>query len=404
MSYLIDHQCPQCGAPAILKETERLFSCEFCRVRSYLLGGKYFRYVFEPREGISQDIVYVPYWRFKGMMFSSSLQGIDHRIIDISTLAVSAPHFPSSVGLRSQALKLKFINPKTNGTFLKPTVSLGNMLKTVEQRSFKKSGCSAFVGDNLSLLYSPFYMEDRIYDAILDKPISSAIPSDFQISAENTETPNWPIRFIPVLCPDCGWDLEGERDSLTLNCRNCRSSWLSTEKGLLKLKFGLIISEKKNVLYLPFWRIKANISGMNLSSYKDLIRRANLPKAIQKGMELKPFYFWVQAFKVRPKIFLRLTRKLTLAQPDQEMTCDFPNSSLHPVTLPVTEAVESLKICLTGFVRPVKDALTRLAEIEITPKRFKLVYLPFYEDHHEFIQPDYHLTINKNMLSMAKNL
>jgi hypothetical protein len=43
--FLIEYQCPQCGAPAILTETDRLFTCQFCRVKSYLLPGDYFRYV-----------------------------------------------------------------------------------------------------------------------------------------------------------------------------------------------------------------------------------------------------------------------------------------------------------------------------------------------------------------------
>jgi hypothetical protein len=409
MQFTIDHQCPQCGAPAVLEEAERLFNCQFCRVRSYLLGGKFFRYMFEPKAALNREILYVPYWRFKGMMFTCSQQGIDHRFIDTSTIAIESQNYPVSVGLRSQALKLKFVSPETRGEFLKPTLPREGMLSQIERRFIENSKdqiiYSAFVGDHLSLIYSPFYMDQRrIYDAVLEKPITSDLPDMLRVSAEDAEKPNWPIQFIPVICPDCGWDLDGEKDSLTLNCLNCQSSWLSTEKGLLKLKFGIILSKQKDALYLPFWRIKTDVSGIQLNSYKDLVQRANLPKVIQNGMEEKPFYFWVQAFKVRPRIFLRMARKLTIAQPDQEMTSEFPRSKIYPVTLPVTEAVESLKINLAGFVRPAKRVLDRLPEIEIRPERFKLVYIPFHEEHHELIQPEYHLTIHKNMLSMAKNL
>ncbi|MGD9137268.1 MAG: hypothetical protein PVH42_10930, partial [Desulfobacterales bacterium] len=36
INVLIEYQCPQCGAPATIEETDRLFTCQFCRVNSYL--------------------------------------------------------------------------------------------------------------------------------------------------------------------------------------------------------------------------------------------------------------------------------------------------------------------------------------------------------------------------------
>jgi hypothetical protein len=33
-----------------------------------------------------------------------------------------------------------------------------------------------------------------------------------------------------------------------------------------------------------------------------------------------------------------------------------------------------------------------------------LVYVPFIEKHHEFIQPDLKFAINKNILALSKNL
>lgn len=243
MRFSIDHQCPQCGAPAVLEETDRLFECQFCRVRSYLLGGRYFRYRFEPKSaGGSHEIVYVPYWRFKGMISFTTTEGVEHRIVDISSLAVSSHHFPVSVGLRSQALKLKFVEPRTEGIFIRPTLPVDKMLDLAQARfrenSKREIYHSTCIGENLSLIYSPFFLDRKLYDAVLEKPVTGELPDDFQIEEKDRETPNWPIRFMPVICPDCGWDLDGERDSLTLNCRNCQTGWMATAKGLLKIKFG----------------------------------------------------------------------------------------------------------------------------------------------------------------------
>jgi DNA-directed RNA polymerase subunit RPC12/RpoP len=408
MDYLIEHQCPQCGAPAILEETDRLFSCQFCKVRSYLLAGKYFRYFFRPRSENNREIIYIPYWRLKGLMFSSFPERIDHRFVDFSSLAIQSEAFPKSVGLRPQALKLKFIPPGEPGLFVKPSIPIGKALEFIEGYHNRKLGDPTshitFVGDTLSLIYSPFYVDHNIMDAVLDRPVITDNSVDFNLSDHPVEIPDWPVRFIPVLCPDCGWDLEGEKESLTLICRNCSSAWFSAEKGLLKLKYGIIPGRQKKMLYLPFWRIRAEISGIRLESYEDLIKIANLPKVAQKGMEEKNFYFWIQAFKVRPGIFLRIAKKLTLAQPDQEMVDQFPDSRLYPVTLSVTEAVDSLKINLAGIVRPAKNILTRLNELQIKPTRFKLVYIPFHEGHHELSQDDFHLTVDKKTLIFAKNL
>jgi len=42
----------------------------------------------------------------------------------------------------------------------------------------------------------------------------------------------------------------------------------------------------------------------------------NLPKAIQPEWENKSLYFWVPAFKLQPKIFLRLSTQFVISQPD----------------------------------------------------------------------------------------
>jgi hypothetical protein len=117
INFLIEHQCPQCGAPAILEETDRLFDCEYCRVKSYLLQKDFFRYMLPNSAPENKDLVFFPYWRFKGTFFSCVESGINHRFMDISHQAVESRYFPISVGLRSQALKLNFVTPETRGLY-----------------------------------------------------------------------------------------------------------------------------------------------------------------------------------------------------------------------------------------------------------------------------------------------
>jgi ribosomal protein L37AE/L43A len=405
---LIEHQCPQCGAPAILKETDRLFACEFCRVKSYLFQKDFFRYMLPNSAPKNKDLLFFPYWRFKGMIFSCVEDGIKHRFIDFSHQAVESSYFPISVGLRSQALKLNFVTPESKGYFLKPTQPFKNVMNIFNHRYSIALPNPVFhqshIGETLSLIYSPYYANDKIVDAILNKPVSPKLPDDFNATLFQGGCPNGRINFIPTLCPDCGWDLEGRRDALVLNCKNCNSVWRPTANGFKKLKFAILPANQKNVIYLPFWRIKADVTGITLNSYADLVRIANIPKAIQKKWEDLEFRFWALAFKVRPQVFLRLARNITLAQPQEKLVGRLPDTRLHPVTLPIEEAIESLTLNLAGFMKPQKDLFPILRDITIKPKSYLLVYIPFIEQHHEFVHPEFHLSINKNQLELASNL
>jgi predicted RNA-binding Zn-ribbon protein involved in translation (DUF1610 family) len=405
---LIQYQCPQCGAPAILKETDRLFTCEFCQVKSYLLQNKFFRYMLPNATPKNKNLVFFPYWRFKGMLFSCVESGIKHRFIDVSHQAVESGYFPISVGLRSQALKLNFVVPESRGYFLKPTRPFKHVMDIVKRRfnTFlpKPIYHQSHIGETLSLIYSPFYAEDKLFDAILNQPVSPVLPDGFDATLLQGGRPDGRINFISTLCPACGWDLEGRRDALVLNCKNCNSVWRPDTRGFKKLKFGFMPAKEENIMYLPFWRIKADVTGITLNSYADLIRIANIPKAVQKKWEDLEFRFWAMAFKVRPQVFLRLARNITLAQPQEQLVRELPDDPLHPVTLPIEEAIESLTINLASFMKPQKDLFPILSDITIKPESYLLVYIPFVEQHQEFIQPELHLTINKNQLKLASNL
>ena len=158
------------------------------------------------------------------------------------------------------------------------------------------------------------------------------------------------------------------------------------------------------MIYLPFWRVKGDISGIKLESYADLIAVANLPRVVQSGWKDIPFRFWIPAFKVRPKIFLHLATQTTLSQPREKLISELPNARIYPTTSPIEEAVESLKITLANFIKPQRILVERLRDIQVDAKSVSLVFMPFNEGHHEFIQPDYQLTINKNVLALSKNL
>jgi hypothetical protein len=388
-----------------MEETDRLFACGFCRVKSYLEASDAFRYMLPSKAPQSKELLYFPYWRFKGMLFSCAGNGVGHKFVDVSHQAIASPVFPVSLGLRSQALKLKFITPDTEGRFVKPTQPLTRIEENFDERfgrTLPKPVLHyAHVGETISLIYAPFYIENQLYDGVLNRPVAAAAVPDFDLDQLTFENPHWRIHFMATLCPNCGWDLDGDRDALVLFCKNCTSAWYPVGKRLKQIPFGTQPIDDSDAIYLPFWRIRSKIKGLALNTYADLIKVANIPRVVQSGWENVGFRFWVPAFKVRPKIFMQLSKHMTLAQRQTEIVGELPQNRYYRINLPVTEANQSLKANLASFFRPKNKLMEILPLVRITAQSFTLVYVPFVEKHHQYIQPDLQFAINKNILALS---
>ena len=407
LKFVIEYQCPQCGAPATLTETDRLFTCEFCRVKSYLLPGDYFRYVLPMNVPQEEEIFYFPYWRFKGTLFSCVRNGIREKRINISYQALESRYFPLSLKFRDQVLKMQFVSPKNEGRFLHPEHPFGDVREKLEQRfEFQvkeRVYHQANISEAFNLIYSPYYVKDKLYDAVLNKPAKYQ-PDEFDIDLSEGKPSEWHLKFLPTLCPNCAWDLEGDRDSVVLMCRNCSSAWQPDQDRFTQLKFGLIPPDKKgsDITYLPFWRIGVHIAGIDLDSYADLVKISKLPLAIKPEWHEIPFHFWALGFTFRPKM-LSFASKMTFCQPVQSLEDKIPeNAKLYPVTYPVAEAIGTLKIILANFISTKSIRYRKLSEIRIKPESHLLVFVPFVDKHLELIQTNFNLSILKSQLYYDK--
>lgn len=407
-SFIIEHQCPQCGAPAELEETDRLFQCPYCRVKSYLDAPEILRYVLPHRAPAGKELIYFPYWRFKGMIFFCVPGEIKNRFVDFSRQAISSVHFPFSLGFRSQTQKLQFAVKEAQGIFLKPEIAKADMIEDVNERFGDNIPRpilhQAQIGESTSLLYAPYYVETRLMDAILNKPAGSATAEAVAPLLTTGQAPHWPLDFLSTLCPQCGWDLSGERDAMALACDNCHTVWWPKGGKLEPLNAAHLPDPSDDTVYMPFWRIRADIEGIALNSYADLIRLANLPKVAQPGDDERDFHFWCPAFKVRPQAFLTFAAQATTCQVREGLTPGQPKGRLQGVNLPLPEAAQSLTLILAVFARPRQRMDEMLPGLRLHARRFLLVYLPFREGPHEFVNAQMNLAINKNLLKHAKNL
>jgi len=405
VGFTVEQECPQCGAPIGLEETDHLLQCPYCQVKSFLFAPDYFRLVL-PHKAPDKEIIYAPYLRFKGNTYACQGQTIGHRIVDITHLGTPVKGLPISLGLRPQAMKMRFVTQDTAGSFLRCSLGVDDVLARAGKRT---SGSGrlfhrAYIGETVSLIYLPLFVhKETLFDAIINRPIVKLTQGeDILGSADNH--PRWRLTFMSTLCPQCGWNLEGERDSVVLTCNNCNTAWEASEGRFVRVGFGVVPGQGEKTMYLPFWKIAARADGIGINSFADFIRLTNQPRVVQKDWENQDMSYWCPAFKIRPKIFLRLLSQLTISQKDFKTKETIPKKDLYPVTMPQSEAAQSMKLTLANSALTKRNTFPLLPQVNFAIKDSTLVYLPFTDKGHDMVQQDIRVSINKRALEYGRYL
>ncbi|MBN1548860.1 MAG: hypothetical protein JW902_19575 [Syntrophaceae bacterium] len=407
-NWQIDYQCPQCGAPVVLDEADRIMKCPYCRTKLYLSKEDGFQYIIPSCQQQDRQIYYVPYWRLQGSRFWFENLQVKSRFIDVSQKAVAIPLISPTLGIRPQAVKLKFAAPEMPGIFLTPQITIRNAFGLPDSQDNQDS-LTDFIGEVLSLIYAPVYLNGKtLYDAVTEQRMKDLPDPSLLFDLKKTNPAvSAKILFLPTLCPHCGWNLEGEKDALTLSCDNCKTLWIYQKNRLVQLPFTALHSPEKPDIWLPFWKMKIQAEGFAVDSYADLIRLANLPKVANPSLESTPLYFWSPAFKINPALYMRWARIMTVAQPTITADDKTANGSLltfHPVTLPLSEAVEGVRMNLGQLLSDKRRFLHALSKAKITLIDGELVYHPFRQRNSELIHTTLGMTVNRNALSLAVHL
>ncbi len=407
--WTIEQACPQCGAQVELDESDRILACRFCRVRQYLVPRGRFHYVLPAAPELpADDLFYAPYWRFRGIACVCRAYDVDSRVIDASLCGARAPGLPQTLGLRPQAMKLRFALPTNTGRCLPLAVSpadFARLLAGQYMQSAEKVFFRECIGENVSLIYAPFYIgEGVLFDGVLNRPAGTAgrkfdIPQKFDGCHAG-----WGVSFVPTLCPNCGWDLVAEKESCVLLCPNCSRAWLPEAAGHKPVGYEILQSSAQAQRYVPFWRMRATVEGVALKSQADFIRFANFPRVASEATKRQPVSFWAPAFKVKPHLLLRLARQVMAQQPAGTFHQRLEGLDLHPVTLPPREAQECIKISLALLAARRKDVYPLLARLKITVHSHEIVYIPFAVTPHELVNETMQLAIERTALNFGRGI
>ena len=428
-NFRIEIPCPQCGAPIEVEETDHVLFCNYCRTKVILLASDYFRYYIPPVDS-HQDFFYVPYWRLNGLYYSIDSTGFNDKIIDITILAHQIQHLPYSLGVRPQAIKLKPIFPGMSGKFLKPEIpfnkvieKIGTMMNTthiLKEKLFdsqvgesrenwdeesilmdylKNFGNSVFltqfIGETISMIYFPVFVKNKmLYDGILNSPLSPPLYtySDFDNLLQTV--PHWELGTLPLMCPNCGWDITGTNDSIVFFCKNCSNSWLFFKNKLRKCSVDIAVSQNSEAIYLPFWKIKIAAKGLIEQKFEHQIKRTFLIKSNLSEEETLETVFWTPAFKLLPSVYLQTAQNVTNYNPELKLSKDyFENDRLFPITLPFNEAFQSIRLIIAKMAESKINVFPHVAKLKIEAKQAVIVYLPFIQEGIDLLQPDMKFSI-----------
>ena len=257
------------------------------------------------------------------------------------------------------------------------------------------------MGEIISLIYLPFYKTSQeLFDGLTGKKVD-ALPEQFSSPGK---LPQYNFDFMPGLCPNCGWELAGETNSLVLLCKGCFRAFQIRNKSLKQIKVQFASLQSDTDMLIPFWKLSINFSKIQCSKYSDIIQLANLPKAILEEHKTKDFYFFIPAFKVNPKLFLRLGKQASIIQPDSISLDKLPDNEFYPADLSLQEGLEASIPVLMHLCKRKKDLMSLLVTERIKLEKYSLVYLAFKEAGLEYVQEDFGFSIPKNSLKFGRKL
>jgi Zn finger protein HypA/HybF involved in hydrogenase expression len=379
LSFFIEHNCPQCGAPIQFEEAERLLICPFCKVRNFMVSGRYLRTMFVPQVP-GESVIFAPYLHFKGSIFFQRAETLQHKQLQITPLGMVSQVLPPNLGFKTQTHRLKIVSDVPNATFLrfsrKPAELLSEALVPSVGSGTRHHN---FIGETMSLLYFPMVVVGGLLKDGITGEALARLPVNFSFGNQALESaPKPELTFLPTLCPHCSSPMEGEGISIALVCLNCHSAWEAVQGQLVRRKVQTAITrDTGSVCYLPFWKMNASASTEKDMATHGGFARLTGKRPVARKPDDTPISYYAPAFKVRPKSLLIMATRLTIAQFDFPTKPGAPRGLHHPITMPSQEAIETIPVVLCELAYNKRDIFSRLHTLAAQVEEPSLVFLPF---------------------------
>lgn len=397
MDLNIAQSCPSCGATLTVHEDDRLIRCSYCDSNNYRIGNSSARYLL-PQLGRQQieprDLLYIPYLRFRGAIFYVRGLEVEHKIVDTSCLGIHAKGLNPSLGMRPQAIPLQPVVSAVEGNFVRQSIATKEAFIQAAKIPdlFRKESKStvyhrAFIGETVSCIYLPCYrQDDRLVDGVDDRDLGDFAYFANQLKQSSKAKLSWEPAFINTECPSCGGTLEGESDSIVLQCNNCEKLWQEKNTVFVPVQSEVIGDDESGVQHLPFWKLRIKSEKGELNNYRDFLKFTNQPIFIKGTDAASDLILYIPAFKLRPKSFLQVATQVSLSQFRLEKGRERRAKRQHPVTLPWTEAFQGVKSIIAACTVAREKRLPLLSKMKIHLIDQALTYLPFDSQGHDMIE------------------
>jgi len=409
--WAVEHACPECGTSSFIEDSDRYLECPCCRARLWIASRDSLAYRVISPEMPGRNVIHLPYWRFKAVGFACGSDGsVRCKSIDAILPALNLEGIPSSPGTRPQALRLSCVTPDTPGVFLSPDLPRSVVFSRMEsafplakeQFLDAPAPLRSYLEDFLSLVYFPFILEkNMLQDGLTGKTAARMGPEALDLLNASRRHRGSRAQFVPTVCPWCGASLKGGRNSRVLSCGNCGTLWLGSKKGFLNLPFTLYEGEGDH--WLPFWKVRTGGSKVRFDTLADLIALADLPKVVRDQDRRETAFLWMPAFKIEPRLFLRISKLLTVMQP-RDGEGPLPKGEIHPAALSPEEASGAVQPAIVNLTMNRRMLVPVLATFPMKAAETRLVLIPFREKGTELVQESFRISINKNALRFGMNL
>ncbi|MBW1670894.1 MAG: hypothetical protein JRJ40_05730 [Deltaproteobacteria bacterium] len=416
--------CPQCGGPVDLEAGDSLLSCSFCKTSLYMVPKGPLRYTLPVKDGLTTQregrLLYLPYWRFRGLRYKVLDQRqVNGSLLDTTVTAFSDIDIGSNLGIRPQVATL---NLAVKGNHLiPPQRNAKEALHIAEKRllQFEENTVlfERFVGETQCLIYAPFiltefprrgkYVLKGIWGTCPEQEIDKSKTTALLKSLDGPSQQN-SLHFLPLICPECGYNLPAASGAVALMCQNCSRAWWVKRRRFSPLAYRTlkISSSSKDLSFLPFWHLTLGLSGLPIKSRSDLrlsvISYQNPPEAWNR----EAVQILIPAFKLSPRLFLRVARNMSLAPIDlsQEDQGLEPGQRTEPVRLPLEEAAQAVKVILSDLLKRHRKLYSLIPKTRLRLRHTRLVYLPFKFQGREFVGLYSGQAIPANAIELGKSI